>query len=59
MTIQCCVCEKVKDDNRWIHRQIDHPKEVSHTYCPHCLEQSLGIMRKELTIRRQSAAVAF
>ncbi len=58
MTIQCCVCEKVKDDSRWIHRKIDSPKDVSHTYCPHCLEQSLGAMRKELTVRRQSAAVA-
>ncbi|HPO15206.1 MAG TPA: hypothetical protein PLI09_17315 [Candidatus Hydrogenedentes bacterium] len=58
MTVQCCVCAKVKEDNHWVHRHVERPKDVSHTYCPNCLEQSLNVMRKELAARRQHAAVA-
>lgn len=58
MTVQCCVCAKVKIDGKWIHDAIKHPHDVSHTYCPMCLEHSLAAMRAELAARRRQVAVS-
>jgi hypothetical protein len=52
MTVQCCVCEKVRIEDQWLHTDVDHPATVSHTYCPVCLEKSLAAMRVELAKRR-------
>lgn len=58
MTIQCCVCKKVKDDGQWVRDAAKHPSAMTHTYCPHCLEASLNAMRMELAQRRTSAPAA-
>lgn len=47
MTIQCCVCHKVKVQDEWIRPSQDHLGRVSHTYCPICLDRSLAAMRAE------------
>ncbi len=57
MTVQCCVCKKVKEDNQWVRRAVQTPGAISHSYCPHCLELSLQAMRTELA-RRRTAATA-
>ena len=47
MTVQCCVCKKVKVEESWTITGIDRPKDVSHTYCPVCLRQSQAAMAAE------------
>lgn len=47
MTVQCCVCKKVKAEDAWKHETLDRPAEVSHTYCPVCLKRSQTAMREE------------
>ena len=48
MVIQCCVCLKVKEENRWV--IVEEPLLVmqyaSHTYCPRCMEASLRALRQ-------------
>jgi len=41
MTIQCCVCQKLRLDGKWVVREVPHlPGEsVSHTYCPRCVQK--------------------
>jgi len=52
MTIQCCVCNKVKCDGEWICH--DHNvKDASHTYCPACLEKCLQSVQEELSARKE------
>jgi len=48
MTIQCCVCKKVKDEESWTKQQVVSPKDVSHTYCPICLNRSRADFAKEV-----------
>ncbi|MFM1921502.1 MAG: hypothetical protein RLZZ303_3136 [Candidatus Hydrogenedentota bacterium] len=42
MKVQCCVCNKVRDQDQWLPPQPETaPAEsVSHGYCPQCLEQA-------------------
>ncbi|MCF6285564.1 MAG: hypothetical protein L3K26_10290 [Candidatus Hydrogenedentes bacterium] len=47
MTVQCCVCKKVKVDEAWKTTGIDHPREVSHTYCPTCFTMAQATMATE------------
>jgi hypothetical protein len=47
MTMQCCVCKKVKDENSWKNSQNERPAEISHTYCPTCLHMSRVSMAEE------------
>ncbi len=44
MTLQCCVCKKVKDDETWKREDRIHRTDVSHTYCPVCLKASVAAM---------------
>lgn len=39
MTIQCCMCKKVKVENEWIGR-YQPTLYASHSYCPDCFEES-------------------
>lgn len=43
MTIQCCVCRKIRnDDGTWRdQRAADDMEYVSHTYCQACYEQAM------------------
>ena len=47
MTVQCCVCKKVKSEDAWTLTHLDRPAEVSHTYCPACLRDSQRAIRQE------------
>lgn len=47
MTVQCCVCRRVKDEGRWSRRDTGRNEEVSHTYCPACLHESIRQMEAE------------
>ncbi len=40
MKIQCCVCKKVREQNVWTHQILWSPQNVSHTYCPDCLQEA-------------------
>jgi hypothetical protein len=47
MTVQCCVCKKVRDDQVWKLEDRIHRADVSHTYCPVCLKASVAAMAVE------------
>jgi len=47
MTVRCCVCHKVREQGQWKDRPEERSDAVSHTYCPHCLGQSLEQMKTE------------
>jgi hypothetical protein len=43
MTIQCCVCGKIRADGQWsLHHEERHGDNISHTYCPICLKEALN-----------------
>lgn len=53
MKVQCCVCKRVKEDGLWGNAMELPRREVSHTYCPKCLEDATAEMHAELlTVRR-------
>lgn len=54
MTVQCCICKKVKEENTWVGRVPHVPREVSHTYCPQCLELSKAAMVREMAPTRNT-----
>lgn len=54
MTIQCCVCQRIKVEDTWKHRHVEHPQQVSHTYCPVCLEQSMKALYEETARNRKT-----
>lgn len=47
MTVQCCVCKKIKQEDSWKNASLVRPQEVSHTYCPACLRASEAAMAIE------------
>jgi hypothetical protein len=48
MVIQCCVCEKIREDGQWAHNPAARLRErVSHSYCPHCLQDTLASIALE------------
>lgn len=57
MTIQCCVCHRVKVEDEWKHQSVERPQEVSHTYCPVCLDASKKAMCDEIARRRAAMLV--
>ena len=48
MVIQCCKCHKVRTDGEWSRNFVAHHEEVSHTYCPKCLEISMREFQAEM-----------
>lgn len=55
MTIQCCVCHKVKEQGEWI-RPTQTVSNASHTYCPVCLEDCMHTVRIELMNRKSNVS---
>lgn len=50
MMIQCCVCQKIRQPNKsWI-EQSTEGEEVSHTYCPLCLQQAMADVKDVVPI---------
>ena len=47
MTIQCCVCQRVRERGQWKDQVPERDGLVSHTYCPKCLHQSLETIKEE------------
>jgi len=47
MTIQCCVCKKIKDGEKWKTDGHGGRSDASHTYCPRCFEKSMTALRAE------------
>ena len=41
MCIQCCKCRKIVVSGEWKEPPARLPTEISHTYCPSCLDASL------------------
>mgnify|MGYP006300070543 CR=1 FL=1 len=58
MKVQCCVCKRVREDGKWISRNLDASDSISHTYCPACLEASMADMREQLAEARRLVPVA-
>ncbi len=38
MTVQCCICERIRWENEW-HRVSVMRGPASHTYCPPCEDE--------------------
>ena len=58
MTIQCCMCKKVKVDGHWVSRHSVSHGRVTHTYCPVCLALTLDEIKLEQSrIRTQASFV--
>ena len=53
MTIQCCVCKKTKMDDDWRNQPVAAGQDISHTYCPTCLIETVTALATE----RSSAGV--
>ena len=58
MTVQCCVCHRVKIEDVWKHQSVERPQETSHAYCPVCLEKFMKAMREEIAQRRMVMGAA-
>lgn len=39
MVVQCCVCKSIRDSGKWKKKPVSEGQQVSHTYCPHCLDK--------------------
>lgn len=52
MTVQCCVCKRVKQENEWVGRMLQPTLNVSHSYCPQCFEDSKLVMLTEMAAAR-------
>ena len=46
MTVQCCKCKRVKWRGTWVPEANWGLGEVSHTYCPVCVDETLQEIRK-------------
>ena len=57
MTIQCCMCHKIRERSEWIRSEVPRRDEVSHTYCPACFDEFKAELRSKKTLR-ESAATA-
>lgn len=42
MTIQCCVCKKTQVNGEWRQAKPEAEQDVSHTYCPVCLDETIA-----------------
>jgi len=47
MTIQCCKCKKVLVNDEWVVGGDSPRADISHTYCPVCLESTVLELRAE------------
>ncbi len=41
MTVQCCKCQKIRVAGRWMSNEGLLRGDISHGYCPVCLEETL------------------
>lgn len=58
MIVQCCVCEKVREDGHWfvLANPVDpHTTAVSHGYCPICADEAFGELYRRSNARREAA----
>jgi hypothetical protein len=48
VVIQCCVCLRVRQGNRWtsVAKPYKVMRRASHTYCPRCMKESFGSIKK-------------
>ena len=46
MTVQCCVCKRIRDEGQWTKREDLGNGMISHTYCPQCKEVVLASFRQ-------------
>lgn len=54
MIVQCCVCEKVREDGRWfvLAKPVDpHETAISHGYCPSCADEAFGALYRRAKAR--------
>lgn len=57
MTIQCCVCKKVKEGEGWKLEGLVGRPDASHTYCPHCFKNAMTALRAEQRRKRLAQSV--
>ena len=50
MTIQCCVCKRKREGEKWSKKASQPDPTASHTYCPACLQDAMANMRHEATL---------
>ena len=41
MTVQCCKCKKIRVKDEWMRPSHSFEDELSHGYCPICLDEIL------------------
>ncbi|MDZ4859270.1 MAG: hypothetical protein SGI88_09805 [Candidatus Hydrogenedentes bacterium] len=57
MIVQCCVCEKVREDGQWfaLGKPVNHHETlVSHGYCPGCAAEAFGELYRRAQAREAS-----
>lgn len=60
MIVQCCVCEKVREDGRWfvLATPVDHHETlVSHGYCPECADEAFGELYRRAMARSEVSSM--
>lgn len=47
MVIQCCVCKKFRQEDRWLHLDevVYQGGPISHGYCPECAARAFEAVR--------------
>ena len=45
---KCCMCNKLKINNKWVHQNINTQYEVSHTYCENCFKKAIARIKERL-----------
>ena len=57
MTIQCCMCHKIRERSEWIRGEVPRRDDVSYTYCPACFDEFKAELRSKKKLH-ESAATA-
>lgn len=55
MTVQCCKCKKVQCRGTWVTGGGAMGEDVSHSYCPICVEETLEEIRMRQAVHGPDA----
>jgi len=58
MAVQCCVCNRTKQENGWLIVPTTEGVLISHGYCPHCFKKSMRELEHTSNVKmRANSAV--
>ncbi len=57
MTVQCCVCRKVRVAGEWTQNSMDASLQLSHSYCPVCLGETQAQFEAERMLMNSNMAI--